>query len=113
MTPSVDHLGNAADVRGDDRHLAGHRLERGQPETLLGRGQEKYVGRGQERHDPILLAEKLDAVTEPERARLLRRGARGRGRRRPSAAAPASDARIRAKISTTAATRFTGRKFDT
>src|SRR3712207_8598454 len=36
---------DAADARGDDRHFARHRFERGQPERFLLRGQQQHVDR--------------------------------------------------------------------
>ena len=48
----LDHLRQPADARGDDRHLAGHRLERRQAEALLRRRQQEHVGDRQQRHAP-------------------------------------------------------------
>ena len=42
--PVLDHLGQPADLRCDDRHFARHRLEGRQAEALLCRRQEKDVG---------------------------------------------------------------------
>ena len=60
----VDDLGQPADIRGDDRHLARHRLERREAEAFLRRRQQKHVGNRQQRQHLILLAEKVDAVVE-------------------------------------------------
>jgi hypothetical protein len=61
----LDHLGQAADARRHDGHLARHRFERGEAEALLGRRQQEQIRDGQERHDLILLAERLDVAREP------------------------------------------------
>ena len=65
----VDDLGQPAHIRGDDRHLARHRLERREAEAFLRRRQQKHVGNRQQRQHLILLAEKVDAVVESELVR--------------------------------------------
>ena len=59
VTPCVDDLRQPADARRDDRHLAGHRLERREAEALLRRRQQEHVRNREQRHHLILLAEKL------------------------------------------------------
>ena len=62
----LDHFGQSAGVRGDDRHLAGHRLERGQAEALLLGRQEEQIRDRQQRHHVFLRAEKLHAIRDVE-----------------------------------------------
>ena len=66
--------GQPADVGGDDRHLARHRLERREAEAFLRRRQQEDVGNRQQRQHLILLAEEVDAVLEAALAREPRGG---------------------------------------
>ena len=118
FTPSCDHFGQPADAGGDDRHLAGHRLERREPEALLRRRQQEHVGSRQQRHDLILLAEEVDVVARRPSARASRarvgelgavadhqqpgtalaRAPARTPRRRPSPASPAGSWRRESRI---------------
>ncbi len=69
----LNHFGQPANARCDDRNPTGHGLERSKPEALLHRRQQEDVGSRQERHDLILLAEEIDVVAHIERAREPRR----------------------------------------
>ena len=102
-SPCVDHLGQAADARRDDRHFAGHRLERRQAEALLRRRQQEHVRRSTAAAGPGPARRATRTCFATPSARAASSAARrDRGRRRPAAAAPARRARIRAKTSTTA-----------
>ena len=65
----LDHFGQPADVRGDDRHLARHRLQRSQAEALLRRRQQEHVRDRQQRHDLFLRTDRMHQVTDAELAR--------------------------------------------
>ncbi len=109
-----DHLGEAADVRGDHRDAAGHRLQRGQAEALGLAGQQEEVGAAQNVGQIDALAEALDVVARG-RSEGRARSTCGRSgpsptRRRRVVGERRADA---AKTRTTSSTRLTGRKFET
>ena len=74
----VDDLRQAADARGHDRHLAGHRLERGEAEALLRGRQQEEVRHREHRHDVELLAEELRRSHQAGRGEPLAREVRVR-----------------------------------
>ena len=67
------HFRQAADARRHHRHLAGHRLQRRHAEALLGRRQQAEVGQRQQRHDQLLLTQRLDVVRQPQLPRAAAR----------------------------------------
>ena len=112
--PSSIDLGQAADPRRHDRHLARHRLERREAEALLRRRQQKHVGHRQPAapcHPARRGTPRRPAGRESATCRSAPRAIRAVADHHQPRRARAR--RIRGKISTTAPTRFTGRKFET
>ncbi len=65
------HLREAADGRCDDGHLAGHRLERREPEALLRRRQQEQVRDREPGQAVGLLAHEVHAIPQAEIAHAL------------------------------------------
>ena len=84
----LDDLGESTDPRGHHRDAARHRLERGQSEAFLGRGQQEQVGDRQDRNNELLLTQRFDVVPETGFSRPAGTLVTGPVRHRRATAAP-------------------------
>ncbi len=64
--PVADDLRQRGDARGDDRRAAGHRLERGQAEALVERGEGEDRGHAVERGERAVRDEAEEAHVRPQ-----------------------------------------------
>ena len=108
----LDHLRQAADARGHDRHLARHRFERRQAEALLRRGQQEQIRRPTAAARPDPARRELDVARQAAARATIRIARPSSGPSPTSISFARTSLRMRSKISTTASTRLTGLKFE-